>query len=382
MLDANKLLEIGKKVGTPAYIYDADDINRKCRELKKNLPGVNLYYACKANTNKDIVKMIYKNGFSIETVSPGEIAIARRAGVPTSRITFTCGNITEKELISVARLGIRIYLDSLHQVEIFGKNFPGREISVRLNLRVGGGHHSHVITGGMNSKFGIDVSDLDELRKIASKYDLKIAGLHQHIGSNVLSASLLLKGIRAMIDTAYKFPDLKYLDFGGGFGVTYSPNDKTLDIKILGKNFERLADLFTKKYGRKLIMSFEPGRYVVAESGRLLVTVTDIKRNPRRTFIGVNSGINHLIRPAMYDSHHAILNLSNPKSKKEVVDVVGNICESGDFFAKSRLLSKARLGDILSIENSGAYGYVMASNYNSREKPKEYLVTGNQIRKI
>ena len=372
----------GIKLGTPVYIYDSKIIKEKCRELKKNLPGVNLYYACKANTNPEIIKLIYNEGFGIETVSPGEIKIAHKAGIPISKITFTCGSIDEKELVSVVKQGIRVHLDSLHQVEIFGQNFPGKEISVRLNLNIGAGYHSHVITEGPDSKFGIDISQIKQLKRLAEKYKLRITGLHQHIGSNILSVPIFLRAIDALFKTALLFPDLKHVDFGGGFGIPYKPKERRLDIKILGIKIKKTILNFIQKYGRKIKFSFEPGRYLVAEAGYLLVKVTDIKKNPTKTFVGVDSGLNHLIRPAMYGSYHEILNTSNAGSKKEKVTIAGNICESGDVFAKNRMIAKPKIGDILAIKNVGAYGYVMSSEYNSRPKPEEFMIIQNKIIKI
>lgn len=374
--------ELAKKFGTPLYVYDKNLIKERCRELKRNLPGVILYYACKANTNPEIVKLIFGEGFGIEAVSPGEIKVARKAGVPVSKLAFTCVSIDEDELVWVAKQGIRIRLDSLTQVERFGKHFPGREISVRLNQGIGAGHHAHVITGGPDSKFGIDVSQVGQLKKIADAYKLRITGLHQHIGSNILEASMFLKAMKALFDTAFLFPDLKKLDFGGGFGVPYRPAEKSLDIETLGRKMKTMISNFRRQYGRDVEMSFEPGRYLIAEAGYLLVQVNDIKRNPTKTFVGVNSGFNHLIRPAMYGSHHEILNMSNPGAKPEKVTIAGNICESGDVFAKNRMIANPKIGDILAIKNAGAYGYTMSSLYNLRPRPREIIVSGNKAKVI
>jgi diaminopimelate decarboxylase len=382
MLNNRKLSRIAKKFGTPIYVYDKETIQKTCKELKKNLPDVNLYYACKANTNVNILRIIYKEGFGVETVSPGEIAMARKAGVPTSKITFTCGNITERELVSVGKLGIRIYLDSLRQVEVFGKHFPGKEITVRLNQGIGSGPHSHLITGGPDSKFGIDISQINELKKVANKYGLRIVGLHQHIGTSILDATILLRAMKVLLNTALLFPNIKHLDFGGGFGVPYKPEEKKLNVVEFGKNARKLIANFVKKYGRNVEVSFEPGRYLVAPAGNLLVEVNDIKNNPTKTFVGVNSGFNHLVRPTMYDSYHEIVNISSKSRKLQKVTIAGNVCESGDVFAKDRKIAKPSIGDILAIKNAGAYGYSMSSKYNSRPQPKEYLSDGNQIRKI
>lgn len=374
--------KIVKKYGSPVYAYDGDLIRMRCRALFADFPGIDFSYACKANTNPEIVRLIAKEGFAIETVSPGEIAVARAAGVPASRITYTCGSITGEELVSVIRLGIRVHLDSLRQVEIVGKHFPGSEISVRLNQGIGAGAHPHVITGGPGSKFGIDIAHIPQLLKLAKKYRLRTTGLHQHIGSNILDARVFVRAMEVLCNTALQFPDLEHMDFGGGFGVPYKPQEKPLDLALLGKKTAATLAKFAKRYGRTPAFSFEPGRFLVAEAGNLLVTVVDIKRNPTKTFIGVDSGLNHLIRPAMYGSYHEILNATHPRAKKEKVTVAGNMCESGDVFAKDRPLAAPAYGDTLVIKNAGAYGYVMASRYNLRDLPKEILVSNKKAKII
>ncbi len=363
-----------RKYGTPLYVYDAKAIKARCAELLAAFPGFDLSYAAKANTHPGVLKLIFAQGFGVEAVSPGEVRAARRAGVPVTDITFTCSSISEDELASVAGQGVRVHLDSLHQVDAFGQYFPGRKISVRLNQGIGGGHHAHVVTGGPESKFGVDIAHIGKLKKLAAKYGLPITGLHQHIGSNVLDQKIFLRAMKVLLDTALRFPDLERVDFGGGLGVPYGPGVKGMDIKVVGREAVKARKAFEKKYGRPVRMSFEPGRYPVAEAGYLLVSVTDIKRNPKKTFVGVNSGFNHLIRPAMYGSYHEIVNASRTGGKKEKVTVAGNICESGDVFARDRLLVMPRIGDILAIKKAGAYGYTMSSDYNLRPKPKEVLI--------
>jgi len=373
---------IVKDFGSPLYAYDEDDIRTRCRELQESFPGMDLYYACKANTNPEIIKIIFGERFGVETVSPGEISVAEKAGVPVRRMTFTCGSIDEQELVSIARKRIRIHLDSLHQVEVFGRHFPGKEISVRLNQGIGAGHHAHVITGGPDSKFGIDVSHIARLKKLARKHRLRITGLHQHIGSNILDASIFLKAMAALFSTAFHFPHLENLDFGGGFGVPYGPGERALNLGILGKKVQAIASDFAERYGRPVAMSFEPGRYLVARAGYLIVKVNDIKRNPEKTFVGVNSGFNHLIRPAMYGSYHEIVNATHPERAREQATIAGNMCESGDVFARDRRFPMPRLGDILVIKNAGAYGYTMSSDYNLRPRPREILISKRKARVI
>ncbi|HEY4522352.1 MAG TPA: diaminopimelate decarboxylase [Candidatus Paceibacterota bacterium] len=371
-----------QEFGSPLYVYEADVIRARCRELKKAFPGIDLYYACKSNENPEAVRIITKEGFGVETMSPREVALARKTGVPISRIAFTCGSISEIELVSMVRKGIRVHLDSLVQVERFGKNFPGREISVRLNQGIGAGHHAHVITGGPESKFGIDVSHIGQIKTLAKKYDLKVTGLHQHIGSDILDEVIFLRAMDALFETAMQFPELEHLDFGGGFGVPYTPGTKRLNIVSLGKKVRTRADQFTKKYGRTVRMSFEPGRYLIAEAVSLLVTVQDIKKNPKKTFVGIDSGMGHLIRPSLYDSYHEILNATHPNNSKKKVTIAGVYCESGDVFAKDRPLPMPALGDVLIVKNAGAYGYAMSSEYNLRERPAEVLLEKGKSRII
>lgn len=382
MMRSMQARQLVEKFGSPLYVYDASIIRARCRELTEAFPDFRLYYACKANTNPHLVERIASEGFDIEAVSPREIALALGAGVPASRIAYTCGSIAEHELVTIVKKGVRVHLDSLHQVDVVGRNFPGSEICVRLNQGIGAGHHAHVITGGPESKFGIDVSYIPRLHSLAKKHHLRIVGLHQHIGSNVLDANVFLRAMKALLHTASLFPDLKHLDFGGGFGVPYRLHEKRLDMMKLSREVKKMRGEFIGAYGRDVEMSFEPGRYLVAEAGELLTTVTDIKRNPKKTFVGIDSGMGHLIRPAMYGSHHEIENATHPKNRKQKVIIAGYYCESGDVFAKDRALPMPQVGDILVVKNAGAYGYTMASNYNLRGLPAEVLLDGQTIRLI
>jgi diaminopimelate decarboxylase len=244
--------------------------------------------------------------------------------------------------------------------------------------------HSHLRTGGSESKFGIPVTHIPRLKSVVEKYKLKITGLHHHIGTtSYTNAKILSQAMSLLFNVAYQFPDLKHLDFGGGFYVNYKPTDKPIDIKAMGSAAEKLGKQFFKKYGRTIELSFEPGRFPICEAGTLYVTVTDIKDNPgNKCFIGVDSGMGHLIRPALYDAYHQIENISRPRAKKVRATIAGNICESGDFFAKNRLIARPEIGDMLAIHNAGAYGYMMSSDYNLRPRPAEILVDGSTARII
>jgi diaminopimelate decarboxylase len=251
---------------------------------------------------------------------------------------------------------------------------PGSEVSLRINRGYGAGATSHIITGGPESKFGMYYTDIPKALTIAKKYKLIVVGLQQHIGSSILTPTTFVKAMNLLLKSAKDFPDLKYLDFGGGLGIPYHPDQKPLDIPKLGKAMSGTFSQFCKQYGRDLEMRLEPGRFVVAEAGALLAEVVDIKKTPQHTFVGINTGFNHLIRPAFYGSYQHIFNMSHPNAKQKAVTVVGYVCESSDVFAEKRKLPMPRLDDILLIADAGAYGFVMSSDYNLRPKPKEILL--------
>jgi len=290
-------------------------------------------------------------------------------------ILFTGNNITDEEMDFVAERRVLINVDSLPRLEKLGMKYPGSKISVRINPDVGAGHHDHCITGGPKSKFGIWYSEVEGVKRIAESYKLKIIGIHEHIGSQILEVDKFLTAMEVLLRVAPNFPDLHFIDFGGGLGVPYKPEEDKLAIKELGQKMSDHFKNFCQKYGRTLALIIEPGRYLVAESGSLLVRVNTIKRNPDgRVFVGVDSGSGQLVRPMMYGSFHPVTNISNPNGEKEIVDIVGNICESGDKFAEEREIQEAREGDLILIGVAGAYGFSMSSNYNMRPKPPEVLV--------
>lgn len=379
-----KAEELIKEFGTPLYIYNESIIRKRYKELDQsfNIPNKKILYACKANSNLEILKILKEEGAGIDAVSQGEVFLALKAGFDPKNILFTGNNVTNEELDYIVENDVLVNIDSLSLLERYGKKYPNTSICVRINPNVGDGHHDHVITGGVESKFGIYISDIEKIHVIANKYNLKIIGIHQHIGSNILNIESFNIAIDIILDLAQNFQNLDFIDIGGGLGVPYKPEEKKLDMECL-KNIvnEKFAE-FCQKYKKDVSLWIEPGRFLVAESGYLLVNVNTIKTNPCYKFVGTNSGFNHLVRPTMYDSYHEIINLSNLDGQKEVVTVCGNICESGDIFAKDRLINEVQEGDILAILNAGAYGYSMASNYNFRPLPAEIIINKKEAKLI
>ncbi|PIR83720.1 diaminopimelate decarboxylase [Candidatus Kaiserbacteria bacterium CG10_big_fil_rev_8_21_14_0_10_51_14] len=365
-----------QKYGSPLYVYRRRIVEKRYRNLLKAIryPRTKIYYACKANANKEILQLLKRLGASIECVSRGEVERAMSVGFPRNRISYTCSYIPREELAWVKKKVGSVHLDSLQQLQWWGEINPGSNVSLRVNRGFGAGATRHIITGGPESKFGIYYTDLRKAQQIAERFNLKIIGLEQHIGSSILEPQTFIRAMSLLLKSAEGFPDLQFMDFGGGFGIPYRPNAKPLDIQALGKKMGKVFRDFCKKYGRELELRIEPGRYIVAEAGTLLTTAVDRKQTPGHTFVGVDSGFSHLVRPAFYGSYHHIFNLSNPNGRKETVNVVGNLCESSDVFAKNRSIPKARFGDILLFADAGAYGYSMASDYNLRPKPKEIVL--------
>ena len=365
-----------KKYGSPLYVYRKSIVHQRYNQLNGAItyPKSRIFYACKANANPEILKLLLKLGSSIECVSRGEVERAFKVGFPKERISYTCSNIPKEEIAWLIKKGISVSLDSLNQVEWWGQLKPGSAISVRLNLGYGDGGHKYLITGGDDSKFGIFHADIPKMQSIAEKYDLRIKGILQHIGTHIADPNSLLRGMELVFAIAPQFPDLEFLDFGGGFNSPYKPQEKPIDVKKIGAQMSKRFAAFCKTYGLELELRIEPGRFVVADSGALLGTVMDVKHTGKHTFVGIDSGFSHLIRPALYGAYHHIFNLSNPRGKVQRVNVVGNICESADIFAQDRPLPQFRTGDLLLIADAGAYGYTMASDYNLRDKPKEVVI--------
>lgn len=373
--DREALLSVAKKFGTPVYVYNQERIEEQCQKLIRHFPGVSFHYAVKANSNPTILSIIRKQGIGSEAVSLGELKVVKASGFSASRTSFTCSNLTEQQLRLAAASGARVHLDSLRQLETWGRLKLGRDVSLRLNQGVGAGHHAHVITGGPHSKFGVSLADVPAALTLAERYKLRITGIQQHIGSNALDASVLLLAMRTLLKTATSFKNIEHIDFGGGLGIPYAPEEKQLDLKTLGKEFRTYTDAFKKKQGREIAFSMEPGRFIVAEAGALLVSVVDAKETTERRFVGVSSGFNQLVRPTMYGSYHSIDNLSRTRGKSAKITIAGNVCESGDVFAVNREMVVPEIGDTLAIRNAGAYGFTMASTYNMHALPKEVLVT-------
>ncbi|MAG41309.1 MAG: diaminopimelate decarboxylase [Erythrobacteraceae bacterium] len=371
-----------KEFGSPLYVYEKETILKKAEELEKAItyPNKKMLYACKANTNASIMKILKEKGIGLDVVSVGELLLALKLGFKAEDILFTATMATDEELKKVIENKVLVNMDSLSEMERFGKLNKGGKCSVRINPEFGAGFHGHVVTGGPDSKFGIYHTDVEKIKKIAEKYDLNVVGVHMHVGSRYLNPDQFYKAMEILLNTAKQFDTLEFVDFGGGIGVVYSPDETMFELNAYGKKVNDIFSKFVKEYGKEVTLMFENGRWYVAESGFLLMTVNTLKETPKLKFAGVDSGMHHMARPALYGAYHEIINASNADGDKEKIVIAGNICESTDLFTRDmdgpveRELPKIKEGDILSLGCAGAYGYTMSSNYNIRERPAEVLV--------
>lgn len=387
-------VELAEEYGTPLYVIDEDRIRDNYKRVHnaftKYYSNFKILYASKANTNLSVMRILEEEGSCIDAVSPGEVFTSLKTGFSPDRILFTGNNVTNDELKYIDETGVRINLDSVSQLKRLSKivDPEGYKISFRINPMVGAGHHEHCITGGEMSKFGIKESETVEVYKLAKDMGFDPVGMHTHIGSGILDPEPFKLATTVLMDIAGQVAqgadiDFEFLDLGGGLGIPYEVEENLLDIEPFAKEITGIFKSKLSEYGmegnNKPYMYIEPGRYLVGDAALLLTRVNTVK-NSYRKFVGVDSGFNTLLRPSMYGSYHHIIvaNKANETTengaKFEKIDVAGNVCESGDLFARDRPLPPIEEGDLLAIMNAGAYSFSMASQYNSRPRPAEVLV--------
>jgi diaminopimelate decarboxylase len=375
MLSNQQLIQIAEEFGTPVYVYHAEKIKEQYQKLTDGFSVIDarFFFACKALTNINILKYISSLGCGIDCSSINEVKLALHAGVPSEKILYTSNGISFDEIQEAVEAGVHINIDSLSNLEKFGKKYRGDyPIGVRIRPNILAGGNLKISTGHERSKFGIPVDQLDALKSIVDEYGMKIKTLHIHTGSDIKDADVFVHGIKVLSELVPHFPHLEVIDLGGGFKVPYEPEDEETDIANIASKLKKYLDTHLFKDGKKYQLWFEPGKYLVSECGYLVTKVNVIKDNGTQIFAGVNSGLNHLIRPMMYDAYH-LVNISHPEGTEKVYTVTGYICET-DNLANDRLLHEVREGDYLVFYNAGAYGFEMSSNYNARYKPAEVLV--------
>lgn len=383
-LTHEQLKDIADQFGTPVYVYHAERITQQYKQLTDAFTGmpVTFFYASKALTNINILKHIRSIGCHVDCSSINEVHLAVKAGFAPQQILYTSSNIDFSEILTAREMGVHINIDSLSNLkkfaEKFGNSYP---VGVRLRPNIMAGGNLKISTGHNRSKFGIPVEDVNAVVDLVNSTGLNIRTLHIHTGSEIKDVEVFAKGIEVLFELVPLFPQLEVIDLGGGFKVPFVPGEKGTDISLLAAKVKEEFDALEKQTGRRLQVWFEPGKFLVSEAGYFVTQVTVLKQSGDIRFAGVNSGLNHLIRPMFYGSYHHIENISNYNGPQLVYNVVGNICET-DNFAEDRPLSEIREGDYLVFYNAGAYGFEMASNYNSRFKPAEVLVKHDEYHLI
>lgn len=378
------LLEIADTYGTPVYVYDGQKILDQVALLNKAFDGVQMKikYATKALSNINILKLLKNAGTGVDAVSIEEVKLALHVGFAAEEIMYTPNCVSFEEIQEAVDYGVMVNVDNIPMLEQFGTHYGNSvPLCIRLNPHIMAGGNAKISVGHIDSKFGISILQLKHVLKIVAAHNLQVIGLHVHTGSDILDADVFLKGAEILFDAAKEFKDLQFLDFGGGFKVAYKTGDITTDMMDVGAKVSFAFKNFCKEYGRELEIWFEPGKFLVSECGFLLVSANVIKSTPASTFIGVDSGLNHLIRPMMYDAYHEVVNVSNLSGPERVYTMVGYICET-DTIAADRKLKEVKVDDILAIMNAGAYGFSMSSNYNSRLRPAEVLILNGQAKLI
>lgn len=384
MIETAQLEALANEFGTPLYIYEQESIENQYAKLTNAFKETKtrFFYACKALSNINILKVVQQTGAGLDTVSINEVKLGLRAGFTPDKILFTPNCVDFSEIEEAKEFGVHINIDNMSILEQFGNKYGNTyPIMVRLNPHIMAGGNIKISTGHIDSKFGISIHQLRHIERVVKTTNLNVEGLHMHTGSEIKDINVFLQGLEVMLDVSSHFPNIKYLDLGSGFKVPYAPGEKATDVDLLGAKMKEALTQYQTETGKELEIWFEPGKYLVSESGSFVVQVNVIKQTPATVFAGVNSGFNHLIRPMFYESYHHIENISNPEGTERIYTVVGNLCET-DTFCWDRVISEIREGDYLLFKNAGAYGFEMSSNFNSRLKPAEVLVNKGEAKLI
>jgi diaminopimelate decarboxylase len=376
--------ELVNSFDTPLYVYDAEIIDRQYARLKQAFSSckTRINFACKALNNVNVMRHLHDLGACLDTVSIQEVWLGLKAGFTPEEIIYTPNCVSMEEIDLAVKEGVMINIDNISILEQFGLKYGNTvPICIRINPHVMAGGNINISTGHIDSKFGISIYQMRHVDRVVKNTGLNVIGLHMHTGSDIVDVDIFLRAADILFEQAEHFPDLTFIDFGSGFKVPYKPDDHSTDIEELGEKLTARFKEFCSEYGRELELWFEPGKFLVSQAGTFLVKVNVLKQTTAAMFVGVDSGLNHLIRPMLYNGYHHITNVSNPEGALRLYTVVGYICET-DTFGWDRKLNEVREGDILAFNNAGAYGMTMSSNYNSRFRPAEVLIKNGKAELI
>ena len=379
-MQADHLHRIIEKHGSPLYVYDLEVIDRQYSRLKsafENVPALDIRYAVKALSNVSILKYIKSLGAGLDTVSIQEILLGLEAGFAPETIMYTPNGVSLQEIEKAAELGVNLNIDNLIVLEEFGSKHPDIPVCIRINPHIMAGGNSNISVGHIDSKFGISIHQLPHIKRVVQNTGMKINGVHMHTGSDILDIEVFMSAADILFDVARNFEHIEFIDFGSGFKVAYKPEDYSTDIENFGPRLSAKFNEFCDEIGKDLRLMFEPGKFLVSESGKFISRVNSVKQTTSTVFAQLDSGFNHFMRPMMYKAYHQIENISNPEGAQRFYTVTGYICET-DTFATNRPISEIQQGDYLSFSNAGAYCFSMSSQYNSRYRPAEVMVHGEK----
>jgi diaminopimelate decarboxylase len=368
-------LQLCKEYGTPLYVYDAAIMERQYHRITQAFASTRfrVHYACKALSNIAVMRLFREMGAGVDCVSIEEVQLALMAGFVPDDIVYTPNFAGIEEFDEAVKLGVKINIDAIPMLENWGLHHKNVPVCLRINPHLMGGGNDKISVGHIDSKFGISIHQMPHVLRVVESQGLRINGLHMHTGSDILDVDIFLRGAEILFEAAKKFPDLEFIDLGSGFKVPYKPDDIETDVEELGEKLGQRFNDFCLEYGRDLTLMCEPGKFLVSEAGYFFAKCTLVKQTTSTVFVGLNTGLNHLIRPMFYGSYHKIVNVTEPTFKPRLYTVVGNICET-DTFGSDRRIAEVVEGDIICFYNAGAYGWMMASNYNSRPRPAEVLI--------
>lgn len=379
-----KVGDVAKTVGTPFYLYSHQTLADHFTKIKTAFAPVNplICFAMKANDNLAVLKTLANLGAGFDIVSGGELKKALRTGVGAGKIVFASVGKTKEEITDAIRAGILLFnVESLPELEeinrIAGTLGARPRVALRINPDVAALTHAKITTGTLKNKFGIDLKTARRILKTGAKYpNVSLSGLHIHIGSQITTRAPFVKAVKKVLEFLSVLKKdgiaLEYLDIGGGLGIIYKDEQPQT-----AQDFAGAVLPYLRETGLKIIM--EPGRFIAGNAGILVARVLYLKDNGFKKFLIVDAGMNDLIRPALYDAYHDIVAVVRTRSRRTKMDIVGPICESGDFFGKDRMFPILKNGDLVAVMSAGAYGYVMASNYNVRGRPPEVMVKGREF---
>lgn len=376
LINGVPVVGLAEKHGSPLYIYDSSIMIRQYKRITEAFKStrVKINYACKALTNINVLKLFKSLGSGLDAVSIQEVELGLKAGFKPQDILYTPNCVSIEEIEEAVELGVRINIDNIAILEEFGVKYGDKiPVCVRINPHVLAGGNHKISTGHIDSKFGISIYQMPHVHRIVETNNMKVEGIHMHTGSDIVDVDVFLRATEIMFETAAQFKELDYIDLGSGFKVPYKADDIYTDVEDLGKGLSARFNKFCKNYGKDLTLVFEPGKYLVSEAGSFVARVNVIKQTTATVFAGLDTGLNHFIRPMFYDAYHEIINVSKSTGKTRIYTVVGYICET-DTFGWNRKMTEAKEGDYLLFKNAGAYCYAMSSNYNSRFRPAEVLI--------